>query len=301
MKPRILFVVDTDQWAWGIKTREVRKHLSDEFEIDMLATIEKRLEASSPKTTKVDLSSYDLCFTYGYSFIDFLKSVPKHKKITGVTAHRPTNIIAPKMAKATAIHANSSLLYKQVSKLHPNVYYLPNGVNENLFKFSPIPENREFTAGHVGKLSPRKGQKEIIEPAIKEAGVKYVYHYNKFRDKKPHNKMPKIYYKFDVALIASIEDGTPGSLLEAASCGRPAISNKIGNAPEFIKDGINGFLVGRNINEYVEKLLWLQKNRKSLIKMGEEARKTVESGWTWKIQSENYRKMFKELLNGKKI
>jgi glycosyltransferase involved in cell wall biosynthesis len=35
--------------------------------------------------------------------------------------------------------------------------------------------------------------------------------------------------------------------LEAAACGRPIISNQIGNMPEFIKDGWNGFIVPRKL------------------------------------------------------
>jgi hypothetical protein len=30
--------------------------------------------------------------------------------------------------------------------------------------------------------------------------------------------------------------------------------------------------------------------------MGNNARKTVEEGWTWKIQAENYRKMFNDIF-----
>jgi hypothetical protein len=30
--------------------------------------------------------------------------------------------------------------------------------------------------------------------------------------------------------------------------------------------------------------------------MGNNARKTVEEGWTWRLQSENYRKMFHDIF-----
>jgi glycosyltransferase involved in cell wall biosynthesis len=97
--------------------------------------------------------------------------------------------------------------------------------------------------------------------------------------------------------VSSETDGTPNGALEAAACGRPIISNKIGNMPEFIVDGYNGFLVPRNIEAYVEKLLYLKHNRTHLVEMGKNARKTIETGWTWKIQAENYRKMFRSIIN----
>ena len=69
--------------------------------------------------------------------------------------------------------------------------------------------------------------------------------------------------------------------------------------PEFIKDGYNGFLVDRDVNAYVEKINWFKEHPEKIVEMGMNARKTVEEGWTWKIQVENYRKMFKTLLGMK--
>jgi glycosyltransferase involved in cell wall biosynthesis len=108
--------------------------------------------------------------------------------------------------------------------------------------------------------------------------------------------MYKIYQEMDVFLIASVEDGTPNPGLEAAACGRPIISNPIGNMPELIKDGVNGFLVKRQIGAYVEKIRWLQKNRDKMIKMGLKNREEIEKHWTWKIQAERYRNMFREIF-----
>ena len=101
-------------------------------------------------------------------------------------------------------------------------------------------------------------------------------------------------------MVASMEDGTPNPALEAAACGRPIISNQIGNMPEFIKDGWNGFLVERKIGAYVNKLKYLQENRNELIRMGNNARKTVLEEWTWKKQAENYRNMFDSIFKRKK-
>ena len=117
-----------------------------------------------------------------------------------------------------------------------------------------------------------------------------------WKNKIPHSEMYKIYQDMDVFLIASLEDGTPNPGLEAAACGRPIISNRIGNMPELIEDGVNGFLVERKIEAYVEKIQWLQNNRDKMIVMGQKAREAIEKQWTWKIQAENYRKMFREIF-----
>ena len=116
----------------------------------------------------------------------------------------------------------------------------------------------------------------------------------------PHSEMPMIYNQMDCFVVASIEDGTPNPALEAAACGRPIISNNIGNMPEFIKDGYNGFIVPRKIGAYVEKIRYFKETRNELIRMGNNARKTVMESWTWKKQAENYRAMFREIFKNKK-
>jgi glycosyltransferase involved in cell wall biosynthesis len=128
-----------------------------------------------------------------------------------------------------------------------DVYYVPNGVDENLFvEKKPVNlYSEKFVAGHVGKLAGlgRKGQKEFLEPAAAQAGVIWKGHYNNYTNRVEHNKMVDFYQDIDAFFVASITDGTPNGALEAAACGRPVVTNRIGNMPEFIVNGVNGFLV----------------------------------------------------------
>ena len=292
-KPSVVFICDVKNWAWYFKSLELKKHLSDDFDIYVKYHGDKIA------------NNYDVYFTFGYNYIDIpeLKNIPKVKKITGITAHRPIGLLEPKMKLAGAVHANSKLLYNDLLQMHDNVYYLPNGVDEELFSYqqiSPTTTNGKIVIGHVGKLSPLKGQYDIIEPSVKKAKCLYHPNYNNHTGALPHKSMPgSVYKQMDALIIASIEDGTPNPALEAAACGRTIISNHIGNMPEFIEDGVNGFLVPREVDSYVEKIEWLSNNRDELIEMGLEARKTIEEGWTWKIQAENYRKMLWDVIDGK--
>ena len=231
-----------------------------------------------------------------------LMKVPANKKSTGVTAHREKSQmpkVISKMKLAKYVHANSILLYNELYEYGvERVYYLPNGVNEKLFKETrQIPVNNDITIGHVGKKSNRKGQKKYIIPAIEDADVNSVIHLNKFQNAVSHHKMVNIHNSYDVFICASLEDGTPNGALEAASCGRPILSNKIGNMPEFIEDGVNGFLVDKEVENYVEKIEWFRDNKEEMREMGKNARKTIEKEWTWKIQAERYRKMFRDMVN----
>jgi glycosyltransferase involved in cell wall biosynthesis len=291
-RPKILFIVDVYGWAWYLKSLHIKNFLSDEFDIDIIWVLGKGAIKTIP-------TIYDAYLTYGYSYIDKLSNIPRNKKSTGVTAHRPKSQIISQMKKAKYVHANSVLLHNELIMWGlEKVYYLPNGVNEKLFTpLNPIPVNDELVIGHVGKLSPQKGQKEYIIPAIKKSKVKQLLHFNKYVDAIPHHKMVNIHNSYDVFICASKEDGTPNGALEAAACGRPILSNRIGNMPEFIEDGVNGFLIEKTVKSYVEKIEWFRSHKEEMREMGKNARKTIEDGWTWKIQSERYRKMFWDMVN----
>lgn len=292
-KPKILMIADVPNWAWDVKARQIIKHLDYWFEFD--------LKFSGDLSGKGLLSdSYDLYFTFECNFAPYLDGLPKEKKITGVTAHTYVNFPNYKdlLNSCGTVHANSRLLYKELIKIHPDVHYVPNGVDENLFKFVPRDTSDEFRACFVGKPSVRKGLEDYIRPACEKAGVTLKERSGRVNDlgRIPHDQMPLFYQDVDVILISSDMDGTPNMLLEGASVGRTFIGNKIGNVPEFLVRNKNGFMVRRDVDSYVEKLKILKDNRDLCRDMGEAARKTVEKGWTWSIQSKNYKDLFRWVL-----
>jgi hypothetical protein len=88
-KPKILFMTDVKGWAWWIKSEYIKKYLSDEFDIDIKPLL---ADNGAMLFHKINQSAYDLYFSYGFSYIDFLTKVPKKKKICGVTAHRQNKL-----------------------------------------------------------------------------------------------------------------------------------------------------------------------------------------------------------------
>jgi len=93
--------------------------------------------------------------------------------------------------------------------------------------------------------------------------------------------MPGFYNGIDVYLCASSSEGFSLSVLEAAACGRPIISTNVGGCEELIRNGENGFLVERDVDAIVEKLLFFKGHRDALRSMGEAARDIIETDWGW--------------------
>ncbi len=286
-KPSVTIVCDVKGWAWDFKAQELKKYLSDEFDINIFY-----------RGQRLDIMGSDILFTFECDNVGPFVNHPKF--ITGVTAHvyPAFNGWQPALRSAKAIHANSKLLFDEIKIENENCYYLPNGVDHELFRYEERLLHTDFTAGYVGKNTNRKGYQEYIHEACKKADVKLKAQVCRYSDlhKKSRVEMSVFYRDIDLVLVASDMDGTPNQLLEAASVGRTFIANKIGNVPEFY-NGENGYIVSRDVDEYVKMLKFFKENRQVCKTMGIEARKEIEINWTWKIQAENYRKMFREVLN----
>jgi len=287
--PKVLFVCDVKGWAWWIKSQYIKKYLKPYYDIDVISIID------SPQ--KINYNKYDLYFTFGYSYISRITNAEEERRISGLTAHRPLDILQRKIKNVSWAHANSVLLYNELKKIHNSCFYTPNGVDTDLFKQKELLKNGKVKFGHIGKKSPKKGQSEYIEPAIEKTESRYFSHYNNYKSKVSHEKMPNLYQNFDVFLCASEEDGTPCPALEAAACGRPIISNKIGSMPELIENYKTGILLEkRDIDLYVDAIKWCKDNPEKVVEMGNNIRRKVETEWTWELMSKNYLYMFDYIL-----
>jgi glycosyltransferase involved in cell wall biosynthesis len=89
--------------------------------------------------------------------------------------------------------------------------------------------------------------------------------------------------------------GTPNPCLEAAACGLPVLTTRVGNMPELIRDGENGFFVERDAADIARRLTDLREDPDLRVRMGRSARAAVEA-WDWRHQAANYDAMFRAVL-----
>lgn len=85
----------------------------------------------------------------------------------------------------------------------------------------------------------------------------------------------------DVYTHTPFNDGLPLAVLEAMSAGKPIVATGVGGIPEVIQDGYNGLLVGPAAAEIARAVEYLIQNRDEALRLGENARKTVENKFTW--------------------
>ena len=202
--------------------------------------------------------------------------------------------------KCQAIVANNRKTLQDLRGIYTGPsFYTPRGVDQHIFYPMAAEPNRnkKFTVAYVGKPVPEKGLKEFIQPACEIAGCNLIINDRNYTNALPPEEMNKFYNKADAYVVASTIDGTPNPALEAAACGKPIISNPIGNMPEFIQHGKNGFLFkDRNINKYASALRKLMDDRELAFTMGQNARKKILNGWTWRHTCELEREMLRSVL-----
>ena len=200
--------------------------------------------------------------------------------------------------KCQAVGANNLFSLNELKNAYDGqTFYAPRGVDPDVFyPEKEFEERNKFIVAYVGKPVFQKGLPDYIKPACELAGVDLIINDRNYTNALPPNEMRKFYNQADAYIVASTIDGTPNPALEAASCGKPVIANRIGNMPELIEEGINGFLVDMNVNEYVNKINLLKADRKKCFEMGMNARKTILENWTWEKVTENEREIFRRVI-----
>lgn len=106
--------------------------------------------------------------------------------------------------------------------------------------------------------------------------------------------LPIIYNISDLFIAPSLEENLPNTVIEAMSCGIPAITFEIGGLPDLINHGINGCMAQPKNADDLFECIKLGLNKKN--ELGIEARKTIINDFTQKKQAYEYIKLYSQIL-----
>jgi glycosyltransferase involved in cell wall biosynthesis len=163
-----------------------------------------------------------------------------------------------------------------------------NGVD--IERFRPKVKNNLNTdilvVGFSGafKHDKLKGLSEYIIPAVEmvdNAELRIAMSEN--GEYLKHSKMVDYYNGIDLYICASSSEGFSLSVLEAAACGIPVLSTRVGGSEDLIVDGINGYYVDRNVADISNKIT-VMTNTKTRVQLGYNNRKIIEQFWSWEIR-----------------
>ena len=293
---KILLVVDTPGWAFDTIAKEIQKRLND-FQVDI--TYDITLHGTNT-------GQYD--FIHYMNWLDGCRWASQVS--SGVCSHnyhlKWGQRAKENMRRFKRLVAISKILEEKLAGKNANITYIPNGVDTELFK--PDHNGNEFTVGFVGQKTSGgfgkgrtnegikkwdiKGYELILQPLIRqmEGKVKFKVLDNDSTNAIPYSDMPEWYRHIDVLICTSLFEGCPLPVLEAAACGKPVISTRVGIVPELIKHGENGFIIDsvrsnsdiRNALEWFETYKLMLKEKKLMCEnMGLKNRERVVELFSW--------------------
>lgn len=289
---KVLILTDKPNWAYDSIAKAIVKYNTD----NSLDITVMHVKKNKDQIKKV-CHKFDRILLMGWQLYKSVGFLPLNKTIVGIHGHHawddratmPDRDVPPPaelidtLNKFLRVNAVSKRLFNLFKKHGvEKIYYTANGVDSDVF----VPYDNigaGFTVGYSGSKSHdwRKGISKFILPAAKMAGVGVHLAMLEKGKTLSLEEMPAFYSGLDAYICASSSEGFSLSVLEAASCGVPIISTKVGGCTELISDGEDGFLVDRDVDAIADKILIL-KNDPSLRNMfSKNMRNKIETEYDW--------------------
>lgn len=300
---KILLIADAKGWIFHRHCDEITKRLP-EFCFET-----KFSWHQDPKTYVY--SDYDLIYQLDPMGIPGLNP-PKNKTILGLRnefmyTHNKEGILRFYQeffeSRACMFHVVNKSQLLEFASINPSIPLLlvQHGVDTNCFR----PINKKI----INKQSPlvvgvsgnenSAGEKgfDIVKEACSRCGCPLLTtkqnlssgHLNK-------EQMAEYYNKIDVYCCMSKSEGLNNCIMEAGATGVPVITTRTGAATEMIVDGVDGFIINRDVNSLTEKINFFKNNTDAVSVFGNKFMRTVRELWSWDKKIEDFRRMFNEFF-----
>lgn len=307
-RPTVLCVVDRPDWALDRKTDALARALGDS------CTIVKRSQAD---VTVEDIEGADCVLLYYWLQVERLGASlqdaivrARDRLVIGICGEvelagawrEPGLALLSTLPRAVFVN-NEQLRREVAALLDRPVFYTPNGVDTAFFRpaaeaAAGSPRGR-LRIGWAGSLTnhgaAHRGVHAFIEPAAGQVpGVELHVAAREDRWRNPE-EMRAFYHSLDAYVCASASEGAPNPCLEAAACGLPVVTTRVGSMPELIRHGENGLFVDHDVADIAAALRLLRDDPELRQRLGRAARHSVEA-WDWRLQARNYAALFAAVL-----
>ena len=119
--------------------------------------------------------------------------------------------------------------------------------------------------------------------------------YDKVRFVGHRDDIPQFLKMFDIFVLPSFDEGFAFTLIEAMATGKPVVATAVGDTPEVVQSGKNGFLVRpRDPEDIKEKMALLLKDRQLRHQMGQAGMRIVAHKFSIKGMVNRYQKIYSE-------
>jgi glycosyltransferase involved in cell wall biosynthesis len=112
----------------------------------------------------------------------------------------------------------------------------------------------------------------------------------------PQRDLVRLYNEAAVLVCTSLYEGGPRVVFEAAACGTPSVSTRVGIVPEVFRDGVEVLFVERRAEDVAVAVVDLLKDADLRERIGEAARKRTLSLFSWDEAVKRYAMAYLEAL-----
>lgn len=202
--------------------------------------------------------------------------------------------------------------------IYKNVELIYNGVTDHAQDTGSFQKNPEIISQLetvkqrysrlvmcLARISPQKKFDLFLEIATQRPDYAFVWIGNKDKvEDVPSNvfclgEAPSAhqYLRYaDAFILPSNYEGLPISLLEALSYGIPVIASAVGGITEVL-DGNNGYAVNNTVEDFIDKIDFVLKDKEVHEKMKLNARKSFSEHFTIDKMIEGYTAVYRKILN----
>ena len=289
---KTLLLTDKPNWAYHSIAKSLVKY-NPYPEIKLKVMHVKKNE----KEIKRQYRKFEHILVMGWQLYDRISFLPKsitsvgihsfhswdEKKTTPEKSAIPSRKLVEFLSSFRSVNAVSQRLTDVFRDQGLHITYTPNGVDTDVFKpVREIPVANKMVVGYSGSKAHdwRKGVSKFILPAAKKSNVDVKLAMLSTDKYVTLDEMYKFYNEIDCYICASSSEGMSLSVLEAASCGRPIVTTRVGGCTEIIKDGVTGLFVDRKLDSIVRAIGRL-KNKETLMTMGSSVRDDIVQNWCW--------------------
>jgi len=199
--------------------------------------------------------------------------------------------------------------------------------HEHFLDFGKFKIKKEFCergefVGYIGRFSKEKGTMNFVKAISKileerdtvrfliggngqlQDEIETHLEENNLKDKVklvgwiPHEKLVEYLNNLKLIVLPSYTEGLPNILLEAMACGTPVLATSVGAIPDIIKDEETGFIMKNNSPNCVAENTIRALNHRKVDEIARNAKKMVETNFTYKVTVGIYRDILEDLKRG---
>lgn len=292
-KPKVLYVADVPEWSFDRKGKDYRKTMT-QFDIDIGYANPLVYEKGMGHLFFREMEKqkhYDVIWHLHECFIpddnEIGPYVAEHNKNGTLVLCTINQLYSKEMIEHkkqrlsffNALSVNNPYCLFNLRECGFDPFYTPDGYPGDIYGPDVLIENRPFNVLFVSSnlWLQHKGYAIWCEvrDALEPHGIGFIEIVaNSFNNQRSFEQMNEIYNRCQVYCCMSLSEGGPCTLQESAACGVVPICTKVGYT-EYLK---NIFIVDRNRDDFIDKILYLYSNPDVLDRM---SRGIVREAYHW--------------------